>query len=354
MEEPTNDKIHLIEEGGYGCVFYPGINCQGTKQNPNFITKIQKINNPLKNEIMISEKIRNIKGYIKYFAPIITTCPVKLTKYNNRELHKCEKIQNVPKSQIYKYVSSKIRYLGKLNIGDYIKSHSMEDIFDTHVYLLKGLNVLNQNGIIHFDIKYNNIMFDKKLKVPIIIDYGLSIYKPYLTPNNYTKTFFIFMTYTYWCIDILICNYIFQKIKYERSKTSKITKDELDMIYSTFISGIYNGETISNYLFELEIIPKTSYANFKQKYESYFNKYIGKPWFNLYEELIKFSSTWDNYSLSMVYLIEINNMYQTRRTIYDQNDSVYNDYLKILETIAFSMPDERPTLTETIKQMKKL
>jgi serine/threonine protein kinase len=353
MEEPANDKIHLIDEGGYGCVFYPGINCQGTRQTPNFVTKIQKINNTLKNEISISEKIRMIKGYMKYFAPIITTCPVKLTKSNNRSLYECSHLQNTSKSQINKYVSNKIRYLGKVNIGDYIKTHSMDDILETHIYLLKGLNVLTRNGIIHFDIKYNNIMYDTKLKVPIIIDYGLSIYKPYLTPNNYNKYFFIFMTYTYWCIDILICNYIFQTIKYANAKNTKITKAELDIIYSTFISGIHKGETVSNYLFELEIIPKTSYASLKTKYESYFDKYIGKTWFQLYEELIKFSSTWDNYSLAMVYLIEINNIYKHRRTLEDKNEFVAK-YLQILENIVFSMPDERPTLTETIKQIKSL
>jgi len=91
-KNPTQEKMNLIDEGGYGCVYYPGISCNGKKEMPKFITKIQKVNDTFKNEYYISEKIRSIKGYAKHFAPIIKVCPVKLTKYSTSEIKQCVKL----------------------------------------------------------------------------------------------------------------------------------------------------------------------------------------------------------------------------------------------------------------------
>jgi serine/threonine protein kinase len=359
----TPGKTQLIDEGGYGCVFYPGINCNGKKENRKFITKIQKVNDTFKNEYNISQKVRKIRGYAKHFGPIIKVCPVKLTKTTIHEIQKCDKVASESKSTIESplYVSSKIRYVGKLNIGQYIQScilrrHSIAEVLDTHVYLLKGLAKLNANGIIHFDIKYDNIIYDETLRAPIIIDFGLSVYKPDLSPSTYSKDFYIFMTYTYWCIDILICNYIFNKVQYENSKTEKVTEHELGVIYQMFISGINHGEAHNNSLFYLKLLSSTSYDTLNTKYTAYFNAFIGKTWFELYEHLIAYSNTWDNYSLSMLYLLEMDELYRTHPTIYNKimKFASGTTYMTILETIVCSMPNERPTLEDTRHQIKRL
>ena len=67
--------------------------------------------------------------------------------------------------------------------------HSLNKVLQTHIYLLNALDKLNRKGIIHFDIKYDNIVYDQTLQAPIIIDFGLSIYKPNLSPANYAKEF---------------------------------------------------------------------------------------------------------------------------------------------------------------------
>ena len=362
-KNPTQEKMNLLDEGGYGCVYYPGISCNGKKEMPKFITKIQKVSDTFKNEYFISEKIRKIKGYTKHFAPIIKVCPVKLTKTNVHEIMKCGKLTTETKSQIEspKYVSSKIRYVGKRNIGDYINSYmnrtySVAEVLDTHLYLLKGIRQLNRMGIIHYDLKYDNIMYDDTLKIPIIIDYGLSIYVPELSPVNYKNEFFAFVSYSYWCIDIVICSYIFQKIKYEHSKTTKITKDELDIIYDAFVSSSYGEQTHTNGLFSFTIFPDSDYEKLRVKCATYFRAFVGKSWFELYEHLIKYSNTWDNYSLSMVYLMEIDNLYKIHPKTYDKISALpsFPKYRNLLENILFSMPNERPTVLDTITQIKKL
>ena len=64
-------ELKLIGEGTYGCVFYPGINCKGTIDTPNYVTKLQKNTNSIKNEWTISQRITKLAGYKQFFAPII-------------------------------------------------------------------------------------------------------------------------------------------------------------------------------------------------------------------------------------------------------------------------------------------
>lgn len=348
-------KITLVDEGGYGCVFYPGISCNGKKEMPHFITKIQKNRDTFKNERYISEKVRKIRGYMKHFAPIVKICPVKLTKPNINKVKKCNMLENISTTELQTplYVSNKIRYVGKHTLREYLRNRARLDVvLDTHLYLLNSLQILNTHKIIHFDVKYNNIMYDEKLNVPILIDFGLSIYRPDLSPSTYHKGFYVMDTYSYWCIDILICNYIFQIITYENAHKSNITKNELEVIYDTFIYGQDKSDEPSNYLFTLSNIPESVYADFKQRYMEYFHRYIGNPWFELYEHLIDFSDTWDNYSLSMVYLIQMDEWKQNAsRVSHSENMSLY---LKLLETVVLSMPNERPKLADTIVRVKTM
>ena len=353
-------KTQFIDEGGYGCVFYPGIDCSGKKEMPRFITKIQKVNDTFKNELKIAKHIREIKGYTKYFAPVIKACPVKLTKSKLGIVRQCNKFADTSKPELESpsYISSKIRYVGKQNIGQYINAHikqmhSLNKVLQTHIYLLNALDKLNRKGIIHFDIKYDNIVYDQTLQAPIIIDFGLSIYKPNLSPANYAKEFFVFVPYSYWCIDITICNYIFQVEQYERAHSTEITEAELERIYANFISGMNREREEHNSLFSMELFPESAYHEFKEKYTAYFRNYIGKPWFELYEHLIRHSDTWDNYSLSMVYMLELDEVYKTHPEIYAKIVAK-EKYVNVLQTVLFSMPQERPTFATTIKDVKRL
>ena len=44
----------LLAEGGYGCVFAPGINCDGSvMKTKKYVSKIQRYDTSAKNEILI-------------------------------------------------------------------------------------------------------------------------------------------------------------------------------------------------------------------------------------------------------------------------------------------------------------
>ena len=73
----------ILNQGGFGCIYFPGINCQGTiSQNEKIVTKLQKNNETAQNEIEIGKTIITIKNYISYFTPVIKDCPINLSEIN--------------------------------------------------------------------------------------------------------------------------------------------------------------------------------------------------------------------------------------------------------------------------------
>jgi serine/threonine protein kinase len=362
-----HSELRLINQGAYGCIFYPGIRCDGKKDMPNFITKIQKHAKTVQNENAISNLVRTIKGYTKYFAPIVKQCPIKLTQLKTSDVKECKVLSDASAEDAKHstYISNKIRYVGKLNLRKYVlkkteDKKSMSTIYKTHLYILKSLQKLVEKQIVHYDIKYNNIMFDLKLHVPIIIDFGLSIHLPNLSPSTYRNAFYVYETYTYWCMDIMLCNYIFRVITYEESKHIKITKEELTQIYMDFMYGSQSAYekplSIENDAFNLNnLTDKSTYQDFKEKYTKYYNKFVGKTWFELYEHLIQYANTWDNYSIAITYLLIMDDIYAEHPEIIRHMEEKQHakDYVKYLIQIVFSMPDERPSLVETLTHIRK-
>ena len=76
----------LIAEGGYGCIFHPGINCDGKEmKTKKYASKIQRMSSSAKNEIQIGNILKNINGYENHFAPIIKHCEIDIAKIKNNK-----------------------------------------------------------------------------------------------------------------------------------------------------------------------------------------------------------------------------------------------------------------------------
>ena len=100
----------LLSQGSYGCVFYPGINCEGKKySSKNYVTKLQRKGYSSQNEANIGKKIRQLGDYQLFFVPVLTTCPIKLSAIKNKELKHCE----IAYDKESDYVLMRLGYIGK-------------------------------------------------------------------------------------------------------------------------------------------------------------------------------------------------------------------------------------------------
>ena len=183
----------LLNQGAYGCVYYPGITCNGNlEKNKKFITKIEIYDKTSINEIEISNIIKKIKNYRQYFSPVMKYCITKLNKLEKfkHNLDDCEPI-NVSDNIYSQFILIYINYIN----GKQIEKYFLDDInspiiyvsklLHDYVYLQKSLLKLQSNNIVHYDLHSGNIMYDIDKNRPIIIDFGLSFNnKKFYISNN--------------------------------------------------------------------------------------------------------------------------------------------------------------------------
>ena len=75
------NQSNLLSQGGFGCIYYPGIDCNGNNlKNKKFVSKLQVKNISSDNEIEIGNEIKKIKKYYQFFLPIIENCPISANK----------------------------------------------------------------------------------------------------------------------------------------------------------------------------------------------------------------------------------------------------------------------------------
>lgn len=375
-------ELKLINSGAFGCIYRPNLTCTGNVGSMKYLTKIQKSKRTIIHELRISEKVRKITGYARFFAPVLKHCPVRIAKDQVQNIKKCEVFKDETEKTIEtsSYISMKSRYVGTQDLKAYlfsILSHGpqlqtlfLHELWRTHIHLLKGIQKLFANKIVHYDLKYNNIIFDAHQKNPIIIDFGQSWATDELkTEKEIDAAFFVFDQYDYWCIDTLICNYIVQKVGIDKAKNTLVTGEELNHIYEVFVHGLNEKKEnkIVNDAFLYSILQNPQkIANYKNVFAEYARQFINnQTWWELYEDLHKYSNTWDSYSLAIIYLNFLDDIYLDDSEKNREDGLTYNKlltlsetrlpkYIEILEQTVYNAPNNRPTIQQLIHAMEML
>jgi len=404
-----NAESAVLNSGAFGCMFFPGIRCDGTLESKKYITKIQKKTHVTDNEIYISRRIRKkIRGFRNFFAPISKQCKVKMTKKYANDIRKCVLFQKETDEEIEResFVSNKIRFLGNETIKTYLfdiasgkvdpsKTHiqPMGELFwdavlQTHIRLLTGVHLLLSARIVHMDLKYGNIMMEPHTNQPIMIDFGISIDQKTLDhslsenslpskDNNQTtprNAFYIYDTYTAWCFDIFVCNYIVQvvgKQTKENANTNTLdgipTKEELESIITEFQYGSTTQypkqDKTRNDIFTTTLISKSVIEQFREKTVSAIVS-SNKTWKEIYDQSIHtLYKTWDNYSIAAMYLGILDILKYSKRDAFEQIETTRNTssskpflekYLSIIESVVYADPLNRPSVKDTMTRLVQL
>lgn len=322
-------------------------------------------------EVYFGKIIQTIPNYYMYFAPVIGYCPFDITNMSPTEKSSCFKtkddiintnidndnflntksqyieggsllnyfktLSNNPTNYLFRTINSKKKG-GILN--DQTDSESfkhtilqssptltqtippifIEKFIQTYYYLMNSIKILQQglsdeSIIIHYDLKNENIVYDKKKGIPIIIDFGISFNKKELfESNDPTKLVNIFYSVDNqqgWCLDIALLSYIMvelfkpskgeDSIKTTRNVNENIGKNEEDVKKLKGLCDDYIGD---NKIFKAieglrwpEFREKT-----KQNWHLYIDSFVSKTWAVFIDELIKRYLYWDVYSISICYL----------------------------------------------------
>jgi serine/threonine protein kinase len=387
------NKPLLLAQGTYGCVYYPGFTCKGKIQKIKYISKLQKNNETLQNELEIGEKIKQIKHYNYYFAPILNQCPVSIsnlqTKYP-QPLNQCKVVTESQKNNSKsEFNVNKIRYILGEDLDETFEQKNLLTnpspllfLLDTYYYLSKSLKKLKKQNILHYDLKANNIIYDKESEIPIIIDFGLSISLDKITPTApdpklFTHLFFDTYEYDYWCLEpIFIGMYasyyvdltppqtppttVFEIPILNQNKTQTLTKEEYNQQkLSDHLSEEYK-KTIQQYIdyayffkpeFQTKLSqifpPKQPIQNtiqtfnktFYDKWQKYIEEHNSDTLLTFFQSLWQSRFTWDHYSLAVIYLDFISQL--TPLPPNDPQLPVLESFTQFLLNQLLSLPQER-------------
>jgi len=278
----------MIAQGGYGCVYHPEMNKDGKQtNNEKFVSKIQLKNMfQTKNEIAIGKIMSKIKDSELFFGPVESASGINIGKMDKTLKSSCSMIKEYKDDR---FVLLQIRYIGKNNFQEYFlnlqdNKNAFLYLIETYKRLLKSIDVLNNNRLVHFDLKDNNIMFSERNILPVIIDFGLSIRLDEVK-ENLDKFFYIYAPdYYYWPLEVHYLNFIL-------NIDSNPTQDDIAnmaILYvknNTVLKKYFSSEFRENYLLKcLKILKGYRKSN------------------NIINVILDTANTWDNYSLSLLYL----------------------------------------------------
>ena len=319
----------LLSQGGYGCIFYPGLTCKTeSTNNKSMATKVQIRNFTSENETLVGGILSEHEGYKLFFLPVVDRCAIDIRKADKKELQKCEVIKSMDKE----YVAMNIPYVQSMPFTEVISTLIPKDtvltVIETYRYLLMALDKLHTAKIVHFDLKLENILFTKGTTDPRIIDFGISIPMEKLSDNNMHNYFYVYAPdYYVWCLDINIISYLINE-----------TKDSLTLDDAAEIAELTTAACIAIEDFGNEVIDDYRNMCLKQA-----QKYVGKNRDEVIYDLLDKCWTWDNYSLSVMFIRILTLLFPDK----DARNKMVTLFLELLFKNIDPDPEKRLSINET-------
>lgn len=335
----------LLSEGGYGCVFHPEVSCDGKEiKNKEYVTKIQQKDFSAENEIKIGQILkdkyenRKDKPLINNFVPVISSCPIKMSKLKIDDKDKCKVFKNIDTTNM---IMLKIRYIESKDFDTYIiENKNSSVIFLTLIsaynYLLKSLALIQNANIVHFDIKGQNIVFDLKKVNPIIIDFGLSLPMEHVKNDNLYDYFYVYAPeYYVWPLEVHYLNFLLHISENPKD-------DDLKSMVHIYISknAAFDG------------FSKDFKKEFQKLCYNELKKYDNLTLIEKKNKVLKSWNGWDNYSLSIVYLKFLFYITKTNSEQILKNNFVQH-FTEILLLNIHPDPVKRLGLVKTMKLFNK-
>ena len=176
----------VLDQGMYGCIFKPELDCKDKKKQPKPtgdkdhppLSKLILKNDAIQ-EYNISKIIRGIPIWKNYFAVAESICdpaPEKQQRKKEKEFDQCDVLQKYPFSD-FRILS--MSYYG-LPMANFRFQIPQFDFMNFASHLIQAGALLNIFGVVHRDIHQGNILIDTH-QIPRIIDFNLSIIKEYPT-----------------------------------------------------------------------------------------------------------------------------------------------------------------------------
>ena len=318
--------LHLLKQN-----FILNNDSQKKEDNsPTDTHTIKELTFSIINEIKLCNKIKTIPYCFNDYKIVVS--------YNHiREFKRLSKIIDETKGQ-YVMLKYNVQDIQQYNLKDYligIPTPKEVILFslETYLYLLNNLLVFQQNKISFFDLHHNNI-YITKYKNPILSNFENSILIQELNEEYITKIIKSTSDFTYKPLEVHLLFYLI--INNESSLSSSLSYE----ICEHFMKNMH----------VLSLFDQTIREKYKKECTTSLNKYINKSRSVIITDIIKYSNTWDNYGLSILYLhiffVELNS--------FSLKEGFMTDFLNILFKNISANPSNRLSLEDTLNSYNML
>jgi len=184
--------MSVIGEGTYGCVHNPSLKCKGRKLN--YTDKISKIesNAEAQNELKQYNIISSIDKHNKMHLGLPIKCDVAESESNIHAIRQCNNHSVFDNLNDYSLL---IMRNGGLNLESYADSlncvkltykskENMKMCWVDGLRILSGIKQMLTHGILHHDIKPQNIVYDETHHRFNLVDFGLMQKMKYIISSS--------------------------------------------------------------------------------------------------------------------------------------------------------------------------
>ena len=227
----------VIGEGAYGCVHKPSLTCKN-KTNLNYANKVSKIlsKKDANKEIIEYKKIAKADKLNDFYLGQPDNCEIDENNvYNINAIKKCKISEKILKKlESYELI---VMDDGGLNIEDFVKKMKTWSISEANteicekflleaLRLFAGLKLFEKNGLVHHDLKPQNVVYNEATNRLNFIDFGLMVNRKTLIKqaNRSAYRFDIFHWSFPWELEVLNKNNFDLLYNSEEQRESLIRK----------------------------------------------------------------------------------------------------------------------------------
>ena len=342
----------IIGEGTYGCVHKPSLECK--KPGVNYQNTVSKVLDKTEAGIEMKEykSISKVDKKHHFYLGKPVLCKPKISRRNISSIQKCDSI-NISKQeqtavQDLKNLSLIIMKYGGVNLRNYAlsidKNKTKTQILDLFIEtrrILLGIHILEKGGIIHCDLKPQNIIYDEKSNRLNFIDFGLTTTAKKIIRD--AKKSECYMSIFHW-------SYPFETEFYNQDKYGKFAaynNIERDEYYKRVIENIkkHNDDDKTSHIKTLltYVSDNTEYVNTHlKKYYIMLQTMIVPGRSHYLRFLNKSISTIDTYGVGLSYCSVLT---KCKGII---NDDLYNDLYAFFVNMVSPLIFERLTIDQLI------
>jgi hypothetical protein len=284
------------------------------------------------NEIEISEKIREIPFFFWYYSLIKSYKKIKVSEIGSDFLENVENHDYVLIERERLYYSSFSHFFQTITN----KREKILHFFDSYLYLLKSIALLNKHSIVYFNINDEKIGFNTK-KQPILLNFSESFCRSQVFKNGFPEH-----NPAIFSLPLEVHIITFMNTNANTNNKVSISQENIELVCKEFIVKNYAlkglSEDFIKKFYKSCVLQALSFSIINQAREK------------IIEKMALYSDTWDNYSVSALFLPIVTKICETM----ENKCSFFSKFSQLLLLNMDPDPEKRLNPEETIERFQSL